>query len=350
VWFEASNNSGILYGDPLYSPVAVRLNPVNDTDTVSGTVDLSGSTVNGRDPAQTETSYSVEYCAGDDFRVCDQAPGAWQSTGIRGVGGAENRLLGSWDSSGLVSGSYTLRLSVTSLNTLSGRSQTLNDYYPVFVKGLPSPTTPTVQLNAASYRVAEDAVIVQVTVTRTGDSAGTVSVDFATSDGTALANSDYVPTSGTLTLANGVMSRQFVVLILKDSRFEGDETFNLALSAVSGGELGIPASAVLTITDPATNTQIDNDNDGVDDSVDNCSAVANPNQRDTDGDGFGNYCDGDFNNDNIVNVLDLGTFQQKYFSTDQDGDFNGDGIVNTSDLVLFRQMYFYSPGPGAISP
>jgi len=33
---------------------------------------------------------------GEDFFVCDQASTAWQSTGIRGQGGATNRQLGSW--------------------------------------------------------------------------------------------------------------------------------------------------------------------------------------------------------------------------------------------------------------
>ncbi len=133
VWFGASNNSGILYGDPLYSPVAVRLNPVNDTDTLRGVVALYGSTVNGRAPAQVSTSYTIDVCPGDDFLVCDKNPTAWQSTGISGVGGVENRHLGSWDSASVVPGSYTLRLAVTSQNTVTGRSQTLNDYYPVEV-------------------------------------------------------------------------------------------------------------------------------------------------------------------------------------------------------------------------
>ena len=30
--------------------------------------------------------------------------------------------------------------------------------------------------------------------------------------------------------------------------------------------------------------------------------MANPDQRDTNGDGFGNACDADLNNDNIVNA------------------------------------------------
>jgi len=68
--------------------------PLGDaTDTLSGLVNLYGSAVNGRDPAQVTTSYRVDVCAGDDFFACDQTPVAWQSTGISGQGGVENALL-----------------------------------------------------------------------------------------------------------------------------------------------------------------------------------------------------------------------------------------------------------------
>jgi len=148
IWFNESNNSGILYGDPLYSPVAVRLNPVNATDTLSGVVDLYGSAVNGRDPAMVTTTYRIDACPGDDFFACDQAQ-SWQATGLSGQGGAENALLGSLDTTMLAPGTYTLRLGVTSVNTTSGRSQTLNDYYPVEIQSIsppidPAPETPPV--------------------------------------------------------------------------------------------------------------------------------------------------------------------------------------------------------------
>ncbi len=41
----------------------------------------------------------------------------------------------------------------------------------------------------------------------------------------------------------------------------------------------------------------DRDGDGIVDSADNCTEHANPGQTDGDGDGIGNVCDGDFNND-----------------------------------------------------
>ena len=138
VWFDESNNSGILYGDPLYSPVAVWLNPVNATDTLSGVVDLYGSTVNGRDAARVTTTYRIDVCPGADFFACDQVQ-SWQPTGISGQGGSENALLGNLDTTTVAPGTYTLRLSVTSNNIASGRNQVFNDYYPVSVQAVATP-------------------------------------------------------------------------------------------------------------------------------------------------------------------------------------------------------------------
>ena len=82
----------------------------------------------------------------------------------------------------------------------------------------------------------------------------------------------------------------------------------------------------------------DTDNDGIADSQDNCVTVANADQRDTDGDGYGNRCDADLNNDGIVNSIDLGLLKQVILTTDADADFNGDGVVNSLDIGLFKQM------------
>ncbi len=64
----------------------------------------------------------------------------------------------------------------------------------------------------------------------------------------------------------------------------------------------------------------DTDGDGVNDSSDNCIQVHNPLQRDTDFDGYGNFCDPDFDNNLIVNAADLAFFKTKFFSTDPDAD------------------------------
>ena len=94
----------------------------------------------------------------------------------------------------------------------------------------------------------------------------------------------------------------------------------------------------------------DQDGDSIADIKDNCTLVANTNQRDTNGDGYGNACDGDLNNDGIVNAGDLGLFRSVFYTTDPDGDFNGDGIINAGDLGMFRQMFYKPLGPSALVP
>lgn len=93
----------------------------------------------------------------------------------------------------------------------------------------------------------------------------------------------------------------------------------------------------------ATNDQ---DEDGIPDRQDNCSEVPNPFQRDTDQDGYGNVCDGDLNNDGVIDFLDLGHLKSAFFTDDHDADFNGDGVVDFLDLGLFKSMFFGTPGPG----
>jgi hypothetical protein len=91
---------------------------------------------------------------------------------------------------------------------------------------------------------------------------------------------------------------------------------------------------------------VDDDSDGVTDGLDNCLEVANPTQLDSDGDGYGNACDADLNNDCVVNSTDLGIFKSQFFTAGPDADFNGDATVNAIDLGILRTLYFAAPGPG----
>jgi len=94
----------------------------------------------------------------------------------------------------------------------------------------------------------------------------------------------------------------------------------------------------------------DTDGDGIPDITDNCILVPNPDQRDTDGDGYGNACDGDLNNDGIVNALDVSIFKQRIGSSDPDADLNGDGIVNALDVSIFKSLIGKKPGPSGLRP
>jgi VCBS repeat-containing protein len=67
-------------------------------------------------------------------------------------------------------------------------------------------------------------------VSLSGVSSGTVTVDYATSNGTATAGSDYVPASGTLTFAPGETSKSVSVPVKGEKAFEADETVLLTLT------------------------------------------------------------------------------------------------------------------------
>ena len=84
-----------------------------------------------------------------------------------------------------------------------------------------------------------------VTLSRAPSS--TVTVDYATSDGTATAGSDYTATSGTLTFAAGETAKTVPVPVLDDDHDEGSETLTLTLSNPSGAYLA-DGSATGTIT------------------------------------------------------------------------------------------------------
>lgn len=94
----------------------------------------------------------------------------------------------------------------------------------------------------------------------------------------------------------------------------------------------------------------DQDSDGIFDISDNCILVANPDQRDTDGDLYGNICDPDFNNDGGVNFADMGILRTNLFSADPNTDLNGDGGVNFADLGILRNYMFSVPGPSGLVP
>ena len=115
-----------------------------------------------------------------------------------------------------------------------------------------------------------------------------------------------------------------------------------AVAALDAAELSQLAAFLGQIESGTTLT--DGDTDGIIDQADNCPDASNAGQRDTDGDGFGNVCDADLNNDGIVNVVDLGLLRAVFFTADPDADFNGDGVVNVVDLGILRAMFFGPPG------
>jgi hypothetical protein len=109
----------------------------------------------------------------------------------------------------------------------------------------------TLQFSTASYTVNEGDNSL-ISVTRTGGSDGTVSVQyFATGDSTAMANSDYTIVSDTLTWANDDSNaKSLTIKVVDDEDVENTESIQLTLVSPTGNAtLGSPVQATVNITD-----------------------------------------------------------------------------------------------------
>jgi len=113
-------------------------------------------------------------------------------------------------------------------------------------------------------------------------------------------------------------------------------------------------ATVLTTTAPDPAIWVDSDGDGQADPWDNCRDDANASQSDVDGDGFGDLCDADLNNDGVVGNPDFAAFRLAYGSQPGDAhwspvaDLNSDGAVGAPDFNRFRQLFGGLPGPSGL--
>ncbi len=109
-----------------------------------------------------------------------------------------------------------------------------------------------VEFSAPSFSVAENVspATANITVRRAGDLAGTVTVNFTTSNGTAQQNQDYTNANQLVTLGPNVSSAVVGVPIVNNGTPQGPRTVLLGLAGPGGGAtLGPLNTAVLTIND-----------------------------------------------------------------------------------------------------
>lgn len=87
-------------------------------------------------------------------------------------------------------------------------------------------------------------------------SATTVTVDYATADGTAFEPGDYQATSGTLTFLPGETDKTVDVQVVGDTDYEDAEVFQLVLSNAVGAPIGVNNVGCLIINDDAAPTNV----------------------------------------------------------------------------------------------
>jgi len=103
----------------------------------------------------------------------------------------------------------------------------------------------------------------------------------------------------------------------------------------------------------------DRDGDGIADARDNCRDLPNPDQRDTDADGFGNLCDPDLDGDGVVTTRlpDGGLSDLARLAHSKatglyvpHHDLDGDGEVGESDTARAALFSGLPPGPSGLAP
>ncbi len=138
-----------------------------------------------------------------------------------------------------------------------------------------------------------------------------------------------------------------------DGLYQGDDTFTGPISETQLLQLAQTAGQNLTFTAVPVGTSVrmgvDRDNDLVLDQNDNCPAVPNTDQADTNGDGIGDacpdFCQADFDNDGDVDGIDAGTFGADFGRIDCatgsvcEGDFDLDNDVDGTDASIFSNEF-----------
>ncbi|MBC3809128.1 retention module-containing protein, partial [Undibacterium seohonense] len=211
---------------------SVTLNGTSTTPTTVSVTPSSGSAILGTDTGSQQVS--------TDGGVTWSTLGA-TVTVPAGASGFQVRVATIND--GLIEGPETINLAAATVQNTS----------PVVGVGtIIDGAVPTVSISGPTD-VNEAAGTITYTISLSATSAAAVSVNYGSSNGTALAGSDYSAIAGSVTFAPGETTKTITVAITNDTVFEGNENFQVSLSAPSNATLG-NASVNTVIHDDGTGT------------------------------------------------------------------------------------------------
>ncbi|HEY0099416.1 MAG TPA: Calx-beta domain-containing protein, partial [Pyrinomonadaceae bacterium] len=181
---------------------------------------------------------------------------------------------------------------------------------------------PTISVFPASIGELDSSTgVINVPVQLSNFSSQPVTVNYTTVDGTANAGSDYVATSGSLTINPGDFSQHIRVTVLGDTIDETDETFSLTLSNPVNATLGMQPSATVTIID----------NDGPNISINDIS-----------------ISEGDFGLKNATFNITLSGASPQSISVNYSTIFTGGSSTSGHDYRPVSQRVFIAPGQTSV--
>lgn len=182
------------------------------------------------------------------YTIIDSSNATWSQNSESGNRGMSNVWTKDFDNTfvpiaGATEQSYTVtsddlgkmlqfEVTVKDVDNSVGIPATSNTLLPM---GSPSPGT--IQFSSV-YHGAYEEYRGYIWATRTGGDDGTVTIDYSTLDGTAIAWQDYKPSSGTLTWGDGDTDSKFIYCeIINDYEYNGYLEFNYVLSNPTGGAI-----------------------------------------------------------------------------------------------------------------
>ncbi len=290
--FSSSGGAGIVTGSGTITTATDQITGVDVSGISDGTITLSVTLtdINGNtgsavtDTATKETVAPTGYSVTIDQDPIDSANENAVSFTFAGaeVGATYNYTFSSSGGAGIVTGSGTIttatdQITGIDVSSVPDGTVTLSVTLTDVNGNIGSAVTDTATKNTDADITVNDpsitegdsgTVILQYTVSLSNTKTSTITVDVATSDGTASSGSDYTALgTTTLTFLAGEMTQTVDVTINGDTTLEADETINLNLSSATGPSVIADATGVGTITndDAASVTIADisgNEDDG----------------------------------------------------------------------------------------
>jgi len=262
----------------LVSVIGDTLNEPNETFVVNLTNPTNGTittprgtgTITNDDPVVSVTISDLTVTEGTGGTVTAQVPVTLSAAAGQVVSVDYTMTAGTATTADYTSGTGTVTFAA------GGTSQTINipivtdtifEADEAFTVTLRTPVNVTIARSAATVRIMNDDPVPQISisdvtvaegntgtvnatfaVTLTNPSSSTITVNYGTADGTALAGIDYNALSGTLTYTPGQTSKTVAVQVRGDTLDEPNETFTINLSAPVNATIA-SGVAIGTITD-----------------------------------------------------------------------------------------------------